>query len=180
MDDILGWKASILGLQKLLDALLPKLAVYGLHVQPAKCQLLCVKGPRNEPLVIEGQKLFPMPEGESLFVMNLPLGIDATETRLLEYLIDKSRKKFWGIIHVLTSRAPLGKRMALLNKVVFGAMRWTIGALFPTVQAQQMINYFQLNCVRKMMGIKRGRQELWVDYEAFLCGRLGSWSIGLT
>ena len=91
--------------------------------------------------------------------MNLPLGTDATETRLLEYLIDKSRKKFWGIVRLLTSRAPLGKRMALLNKVVFGAMRWIIGALFPTVQAQQMLNYFQVNCVRIMMGIKRDRRN---------------------
>ena len=101
-----------------------------------------------------------------MFVMNLPLGTDATETRLLEYLIDRSRKKFWGIVHILTSRAPLGKRMTLLNKVVFGAMRWTIGAIFPTVQAQQMLNFFQVNCVRRMMGVKRGPQELWVDFEA--------------
>ena len=42
MDDVLGWKSSILGLQRLLDALLLKLAEFGLHVQPAKCQLLCI------------------------------------------------------------------------------------------------------------------------------------------
>ena len=30
---------------------------------------------------------------------------------------------------------------------------------------QAMLNHFECLCVRRMMGIKRGRSELWVDFE---------------
>ena len=166
MDDILTWKASIRGLQGFLDVLLPLLSYYGLQVQPTKCQLLCVQGPVNEPLMIADQKLLPLPKGEPMFVMNLPLYVDATETRLMEALIDKARKKYFGILHLLTASAPLSKRLNLLNKVVFGVLRWIVGAIFPSPAIQSMLNFFQFNCVRRMANLKRLAGELWVDAEA--------------
>ena len=44
-------------------------------------------------------------------------------------------------------------------------MSWVVGALFPSRQLQQLVNHFECCCVRKMMGIKRGRDELWLDWE---------------
>ena len=165
MDDILTWKSSVGGLQLLLDALLPALSHYGLEVQPMKCQLLCIQGPRDKPLLLLGQQLFPLKVGEPIYVMNLPLHVDATETRLMEALIDKARKKYFGILPMLTSSAPLSKRMNLLNTVVFGVLRWILGAIFPSNAIQGMLNHFQYNCVRRMANLKRRSGELWVDAE---------------
>ena len=166
MDDILTWKASIDGLQQLLDALLPALSFFGLEVQPLKCQLLCVQGPRDRALLLSGQKLYPLKQGDPLYVMNLPLHVDATETRLMEALIDKARAKYFGILHLLTSSAPLCKRIRLLNTVVFGVLRWIMGAIFPSNAIQSMVNHFQYNCVRRMANLKRQTGELWVEAEA--------------
>ena len=53
----------------------------------------------------------------------------------------------------------------MLSAVVFGTIRWCLGVLVPTPQAQQTLNFFQFNCVRRMLGIKRLADETWVDFE---------------
>ena len=164
--DVLGWKHSIAGLQRFVDKLLPLLSYYGLVIQPEKCKLLCFRGTRMTPLVLNSIQLRPMEKNEALMIMNLPVGTEATEIRVLEALVDKARGKFFGIQHILCSTAPLPQRLKVLEAVVFGAIRWCLGAIFPTVGAQNLLNYFQFNCVRRMMGIKRGGSELWVDFEA--------------
>ena len=166
MDDVLTWKSSLTSLQTFVDVLVPRLAAYGLEVQPAKCSLLCIQGDRNTPLLVGGKPLHPLEKNEVLFVMNLPLRLEATETTIMEHLIDRARKKFFGTLHILTANAPLKARMKLLNTVVFGVLRWIIGALFPSAQLQSMLNFFQMNCIRRMMKLTRKTDELWVDYEA--------------
>ena len=86
--------------------------------------------------------------------------------RVLEYLVDRARKKYFGILHLLQSKAALKSRIKLLNTVVFGVFRWVVGALFPTPQLQHVLNFFQCNCIRRMMRLGRKKEELWVDYEA--------------
>ena len=90
-----------------------------------------------------------------MYVMNLPVGPEATETRVMEHLVDRARKKFYGILHILQTKAALGCRIKLLNTVVFGVFRWVVGALFPTPQLQGILNFFQCCCVRRMMNIGR-------------------------
>ena len=84
---------------------------------------------------------------------------------LLEALLDKARSKVYGILHILTSSAPLSKRVDVLNTVVWGSMAWVVRIIFPTQQCQEMVNRFQYYCFR-MLGISRGAQELWIDYES--------------
>ena len=165
MDDVLVWKRSLEGLQRYVNKLLPLLAEFGLFVQPDKCKLLCLRGSRAKPLIIQAKELYPLPEGEPLVIMNLPLGIEATEQRILEAMVDKARGKFFGIVHILCSNAPLSARCKVLEAVVFGSIRWCLGSLVPTVQAQQLLNSFQYNCMRRMLGLRRGKGERWLDFE---------------
>ena len=72
MDDVLSWKRSIKGMQRFVDKLLPMLAEFGLVVQPAKCKLLCLRGSRAVPLVLDGNEVYALPEDEVMNVMNLP------------------------------------------------------------------------------------------------------------
>ena len=165
MDDVLTWKRSVEGLQRYVNKLLPLLADFGLFVQPDKCKLLCVRGSRAKPLVIQGRELYPLPQGKMLMIMNLPLGIEATEQRILEAMVERVRGKFYEIARVLCSNAPLSLRCKVLEAVVFGSIRWCLGALVPTAQAQQLLNNFQYNCLRRVMGVKRGQGEGWLDFE---------------
>ena len=134
MDDVITWKSSISSVQNLVNQLIPSLAHYGLHIQPTKCVLVCISGTRTTPLMTDGNPLYPQKDSDVLFVMNLPVGPEATEMRVLEYLVDRARKKYFGILHLLQSKAALKSRIKLLNTVVFGVFRWVVGALFPTPQ----------------------------------------------
>ena len=121
MDDIIGWMKSLQALQKFLSALLPKMREFGLFVQPPKCKLLTTRCSPGEHLVLDGHKLFPMTAGDPLMIMNLPVGIEGTEKHIMEHLLDKARSKFFGILHILTSNAPLKSRLGILRTVVYGS-----------------------------------------------------------
>ena len=58
MDDVLSWKRSVKGMQRFVGKLLPMLAYFGLVVQPAKCKLMCLRGSRAVPLILEGKEVF--------------------------------------------------------------------------------------------------------------------------
>ena len=165
MDDVIAWRNTVPALQCFLNALLPKLEVYGLFVQPLKCQLFSAKITPGTHVLMEGKELYPVAPGEPIIVMNLPVGLVATERHILEHLVDKARSKFFNISHILCSRAPLRSRMKVLKTVVFGVMSWVVGALFPSRQLQQILNHFECRCVRQMMGLRRGCGELWLEWE---------------
>ena len=166
MDDVITWKRTIVSLQDFVNELLPKLAAFGLHVQPTKSKLLCLRGARNVEIKLGEDIIKPMSEEETFTVLNLPVARENTEMKILYALLDKARGKFGGILHILTSRAPLKQRIQVLNKVVQGTFMWAVGILFPTSALQSTLNHFQYCCVRKMMGLKRLGGETWVDGEA--------------
>ena len=103
--------SSLEALQVLLNALLPRLRAFGLFVQPPKCKLLSVRHVPGMYLELDGQRLYPMPQGDPLMIMNLPVGIEGTEKHILEHLIERARSKFFGLMHILGSNAPLAGRL---------------------------------------------------------------------
>ena len=158
-------EADIGSLQRFVDRLVPQLAEFGLRTQPTKSKLLCLRGNREVTLMIDGQQVKVLGSEETLTVLNLPIHAENTEVKIVDALLEKARSKFYQIMHILTSSAPLSRRIQVLNTVVWGAVSWFIGIIFPTKQCQEKLNRFQYYCVRKMMGIRRG-DEYWVDYES--------------
>ena len=166
MDDVITWKRTITSMQSFVNELLPKLAEFGLHVQSSKSKLLCLRGSSKVKLKLGEDIVTPMSADETFAVLNLPIARGNTEMKILQFLIDKGRGKFGGILHILRSSAPLKARIEVLNKVVQGTFAWTIGILFPTAAVQAALNHFQYSCVWRMMGLKRVANETWVDGEA--------------
>ena len=121
MDDVIAWVKTVPALQQFLDALLPRLAAFGLFVQPPKCQLLSTRSGPDVVVTIEGMQLHPVACGERIVIMNLPVGFAATDRHVMEHLVDKARVKFHSISHILCSRVPLRYRLKLLKTVVFGS-----------------------------------------------------------
>ena len=165
MDDVITWKRDVDSLQGFIDLLLPRLAAFGLHVQPSKSKLLCLRGPKNVKLRLGDDIIGPIADSDTFTVLNLPLSRDNSEMKVLHALIDKARGKFWSILPILTSRAPLKNRLGVLNKVVHGVFAWVVGILFPSTALQTALNHFQYCCVKKMMGLKRVAGETWMDGE---------------
>ena len=67
----------------------------------------------------------------------------------MEALVDKVRGKFFGALHVLTSKASPVQRLRVLQTVVWGSIRRAAGVLFPAPKQQQLLNYFQYTCVKQ-------------------------------
>ena len=149
VSDVVSWRSA----QLFVDDLLPALRVSGLEINPAKCKLLCVRGPRHIALHFNGFKLLPLDEGEPIMVMNLPVGTKATESKEDHGALDRqSQTKILQHPPYPLFRGSLAKRVAVLKEVVYGSIRWVAGN-------------FQDQCVRRMMGVKRASGETGVDIE---------------
>ena len=81
--------------------------------------------------------------------------VDVTTAELVQALINRARKKFWSLKHVLKARGRLQERLNTLTKTVGGALLWCCGALIPDPVGIHMVNKFQASCVAWMMGVKR-------------------------
>ena len=55
-------------------------------------------------------------------------------------------------------------KIRLLEAVIMGSMRWTLGVVFPSAAVQQELNAFQQEATAQAMHIHRQRDELWVEY----------------
>ena len=100
MDDVITWKRTITSMQDFVNELLPKLAEFGLYVQPTKSKLLCLRGARNVELKLGKDILKPMPDDETFTVLNLLVARENTEMKILYALRDKARGKFGGILRI--------------------------------------------------------------------------------
>ena len=165
MDDVLTWHPEGDSLGDFLRLLLPALQAFGLTLQPAKCQLMLMAGAADPGIVLEGVRMVPLREDEPLFVTHLPITTQISDLEIAVCLLDRARGKFHSLLPVLTAGTSLAARLQLLDTVVLATFKWVVGVLFPSSKVQQAVNYMQCRCVRSMMGVKRGRDELWVQYE---------------
>ena len=73
MDDVVTWKGDVDSMQRFVNLLLPKLAVFGLKVNPLKSKLLVIRGSRQVSLRLDNQEIKPMAETDVFTVLNLPI-----------------------------------------------------------------------------------------------------------
>ena len=169
MDDALLWQGSIKGMQALLDRLAPRLRHFGLVVQPLKCQCLIVGDIAPEPMHVGDVEIRPQTSAQHISVLNLPMGLQATDLDILAALMAKARAKYQSVRPLLLTQTALGKRLALLDKTVLGSLRWALASIFPSSQCQQVLNHFQLACIRPMLRLVRRRDEWWHEFEVRSC-----------
>ena len=177
MDDLLLWQPNIPSMQAFLNDLIPRLGSYGLHIQPAKCQLLVFGNVGGTCLTIQGFKLKPLGEEDPLIVMNIPLHPVIGDIDTLYFQINKARGKLFGLRRILKDRGSGKAKLRLLETVVFGSIRWMIGAVYPSTKAQQALNAFHMYSVAFALDLKRRTGEGWVEFRqrsfrlarAFIC-----------
>ena len=147
MDDILAFKGSMSSMQDFVCRLLPRLSAAGLQLQPEKCQLICVGEVGGAFLDLDGTRLFQ----QDLTILNIPVGTHIGDADVLGSAIEKARRKFQATREILLSGAPLRARLAILDKVVWGSLRWMAGCLCPAPRLQHLLNTFQLECIKTVM-----------------------------
>ena len=87
--------------------------------------------------------------------MSLPLRPGIGPQDLVNSLIEKARKFFWANTSLLVSAAPLQLSLRLLYKIVWQAMAWIIGAIFPTKATLEALSGYLYQCVLTMQPVER-------------------------
>ena len=122
--------------------------------------MICSGEVGGDQITLQGQTLKAQEAGTPLMVMGLPVGPRVTGAEVLEALMERARKAFrprWKILH---SRASVGNRARVLDRVCFGSMSWTIGAIHTTVAGLKMINQLHMEFLVSVLG----GSESFVDY----------------
>ena len=165
MDDILALKGTMFSMQAFVNWLLPNLREAGLELQPSKCQLLYSGDVGNKFLDLDGFRLQALPPDQHVSVLNFPVGLGVSDADFLGQAVDKARGKFQATRGVLCSGAPLRARLGILDKVVWGSLRWMVGCLYPSPRLQQMLNTFQIECVKIMLKQRWNGQGLFTAFD---------------
>ena len=152
MDDLVGWSNSIDKMQNQISFLQDRLNFLGLRVNLEKSSTIVFGEVGGDRIKAQGSVLKAQPPGTPLMVMGLPVGPRVTGADFLEALFDKVRKSFranWSILH---SRAKIGDRLRVLDRVCFGILSWIISALRPTVANLKMLNQLHMELLVSMLG----------------------------
>ena len=181
MDDTILWQSGLREMQFLLDALIQQLAVFGLYLNPKKCQLLVSGQVGQGGLRVGDFTLLPRDALLGITVMHLPVGFSICEMDVIACLLDRARNKFFSVRDMLVANSSLKLRLVLLERVVMGCVRWIVGTIYPTAKIQQQLNAAQIQCLREMLHIRRRGGELWVDFETRACrdARAVLWNEGV-
>ena len=163
MDDLLLWDGQLARLQTRLGILQSILDKYGLRINPSKSSLLCSGNVGGTHLSLLGHRIEALKPSEAPWeVMGLPVFPGVKESEVVAALIAKARNKFYAAQDVLCSRAPIQQRMRLLDRIIWPAMSWCIGAIFPTQSAIVLINDFHVHCVGLMAKFHRMPDDLFI------------------
>ena len=124
---------------------------------------MCCVGERK--LKLGDFVLEALPGDEALTLMHVPVGISVSDVQLLGFIIEKARSKFFGMKEIPQSKASLKARLGLMDKILLERMRWMLGCLFPTAKLQEMLNGFQIWCIRAAMNLKWKGQGVHAEFE---------------
>ena len=56
---------------------------------------------------------------------------------MLYFQINRARGKPFSIKHILEGKGNVKAKLKLLESVVFGSLRWMVGAVYPSARAQE-------------------------------------------
>ena len=59
----------------------------------------------------------------------------------------------------------LTPKLGLMDKVLHGGTRWMLGCLFPNAKLQEMLNSFQVWCIRSAMNLRWNGQGVHTEFE---------------
>ena len=165
MDDVLMWDGKVSALQARITALQRKLSRYGLRINIQKSSLLCHGDTGGREVILEGNILESVEEGDSLSVMGFPVRPGVSDGELMASLVAKARKKFYALADVLQSHSPILKRMWLLDRLVFTTMSWSVGVIHPSQTAINLLNEFHTECIGLMAKFHRRADELYYHFK---------------
>ena len=160
MDDgvLQAWSRPDLELKAKL--LIRELAKWGLELNPEKCTYYRSPYAKEDgPLRVHTHLLQPAP---SLQMMGISLTVPLRMADLPRPAIQKARRKYFALRHLLESKTSLKERLKLFEKTVTAAATWCASIMPPNTNTLQEMNSAQLELVARMLGNKRRDGEDWL------------------
>ena len=92
--------------------------------------------------------------------MNIPMRADVVELDVVVFLVTGPGTSCLGSWTCCEGGGGVRQKLAMLDKVVLGTLRWALGVVWPVTMDQQTLNSFQLCCVSLILNCKRRPEEL--------------------
>ena len=162
MDDgvLQAWTKA--DLSRKAELIIHALAEWGLELNPDKCTYYRSPYSMDTGTLRVGTK--DIPPAPELQMMGISLTIPLKQAELLKPALQKARKKYYALRHLLDAGTPMKDRLRLFDMTVTGAALWCASVVPPSAHALSEANAVQLEIVGKMMGNKRRTGEGWVDH----------------
>ena len=162
MDDgvIQAWKK--LDLEVKMDILINQLREWGLELNAEKCTYY------RSPYANDGGPLRVgtalLDSAAELQMMGLSLTVPLRIQDLIRPAMQKARKKYYALRHLLEQPTAIKHRLKLFDKTVSPACLWCASVIPALTRSLSEVNALQLGLVAKMMGSKRKAAENWVEH----------------
>ena len=129
VDDCVLWDGDLANLSTRAGQLLDELALWGLRVNPEKCQLyVSPYVNRRVPVTVGGREL---KADDRLDVMGVPFKVGISPKDAMANVFQRAKSKFWAMKHLFLAKTPLAGRMQLMQRVLGGTSLWCVGAFVP-------------------------------------------------
>ena len=103
-------------------------------------------------------------QAAELQMMGISLTVPLKQGDLLKPALQKARRKYFALRHLLEAQTPIRDRLRLFDMTVTGASLWCASVVPPSAHALSEANAVQLELTAKLMRNKRKAGEGWVDY----------------
>ena len=179
MDDGMIWNGLISVVQVRAQQMSVEFAKYGLHLNPAKCQLYASpKVPGEHAILVDGVKVVA---SSQLEVMGLTLRVGMSIYELISPAISRARAKFWELRHIFRAKGNMKERARVLQRVVGATALWFICAVPPDKAGMTAMNAAQLQLMIWLLRFAKAPHEGWDQFRqrAFRGARAALHAAGL-
>ena len=162
VDDCILWNGSRSLLQQRVCQLIEELSLWGLRVNPEKCQYYVSPFCSDfEPLKLGNLSVVP---DKKLDVMGISFHVGSSSQEALQGIFTRTKNKFWALKHLFRAKTPLAGRMKLMQKVLMGTSLWCVGAFVPDKQGLLAINTLQAQLTVWAMRLVKPNEMPWVEF----------------
>ena len=163
MDDNYIWSTNRDHLQRLLGELSQRLPRRGLHLHPAKTDIIH-NSDKKVFFEVAGEKVAAKGPNHVIHVLGSPLSFQGGTAMLVAEMQARARKSFWAHHEAFTSGASLRDKLKLHVILVRQSALWACQTWPCHSSLLKAVNTVQLAQIRTMLGLKRQATEDWATW----------------
>ena len=150
----------------------------GLCLATNKTKIIASAGYKGHRQARIGEDFFQVaPLRESLKVLGVSFSFGETPSQQAQELLGRTRAAAAAHRDILTARGAWSKKIYLIKMLVESRFSWAAGALHWSAEDLRCANLLQLHTLRSAFGLRRGKEESWVEWNSRTMRFLRAWLV---